>query len=185
MLDPELTLDKAVTIATQVESAVLQAKAIASDGSVSVQAVQPHPRASKKKNKQYTRPNKPSSSTTISSRSCFRCGSDKHLANFSLCHAAKASCKSCHKLGHFAWVCRSSKTSGVGEIKLPKLTVLYLKDPCYAPKSLQCKINISRPAALVTEHELVVDSGSAMSILPQHNYDKYLSDILRRLWLRW
>ncbi len=64
----------------------------------------------------------------------------------------------------------SSKVTGVGEIQLPKLTVLYLKDHCYTPKTLLCKINISAPALRTTEHDLVVDPGSAVSILPQHIY---------------
>ncbi len=38
MLKPDLMLDKAVTIATQVECAVQQAKTIAADDSVSIQA---------------------------------------------------------------------------------------------------------------------------------------------------
>ncbi len=54
LLKPDLMLDKAVTIATQVESAVQQAKTIAADDSVSVQAVQHCPQPFKKKNKQYT-----------------------------------------------------------------------------------------------------------------------------------
>ncbi len=52
LLEPDLTLDKAVTNATQVESAV-QAKTIDADDSVSVQAGQPHLQPSQKKNEQY------------------------------------------------------------------------------------------------------------------------------------
>lgn len=55
LLEPDLTLDKALTIAIQVESAVHQAKAIVSDSSVPVEAVQPRHNY-KKKQKQYTRP---------------------------------------------------------------------------------------------------------------------------------
>ena len=83
-----------------------------------------------------------------------RCGSDKHLAKFPPCPAAKATCKSCHKTGHFAHVCCSSKTSDEGEIQLPKLTMLYLSDPCHAPETLLCKINISTPAFLANEQAL-------------------------------
>lgn len=176
LLEPDLTLDKALTIASQVESAVQQAKAIAANDSVPVQAVQPRSQFTKKKYNQHTRPNKPSSATTTSSHSCYRCGSDKHLANSSHCPAAKATCKSCHKVGHFARVCRSSKTSDVGEIQLPKLTVLYLNNPCHAPDTLKCKINISTPASPTTEHELVVDTGSAVSILPHYIYVQYFND---------
>lgn len=157
LLEPDLSLDKAVTIATQVESAVQQATTITADSRAPVQAVQPRPHVPKKKYKQYTRPNKPSNAVATSSRSCFRCGSDKHLANFPQCPAAKATCKSCHKVGHFARVCRSSKNSEVCEIQLPKLTVLYLRDPFpfHGPETLKCKIS-STPASLANELELDV-----------------------------
>lgn len=41
---------------------------------------------------------------------------------------------------------------------------------------LQCTINISTPASLATEHTLVLDTGSAVSNLPHHNYTQYFSD---------
>lgn len=137
LLEPDLTLDKALTIATQVESARQKAKVIAATDSVPVHAVQPRPQTTNKKYNQHTLPNMPLTDTATSSRSCFRCGSDKHLANSPQCPAAKATCKSCHKVGHFARVRRSAKTSKVGEIQLPKLTVLYLKDPYHAPETLK------------------------------------------------
>lgn len=170
LLEPELTLDKALTIASQVESAVQQAKAIAANDSVPVQAIQPRSQFNKSKYKQHARANKSSAATPARSRSCFRCGSDKHLANSSQCPAAKATCKSCHKVGHFARVCRSSKPSDVSEIQIPEMTVLYLSDPCHAPGTLKCKIHISSSASLTStkEHELVVDTGSAVSVLPHY-----------------
>ncbi|XP_048842528.1 uncharacterized protein LOC125715236 isoform X3 [Brienomyrus brachyistius] len=176
LLESDLTLDKTLTLASQVESAIQQAKTITGNDSVSVQAVQPRSQFTKKKYTQHIHPNKPFNASTTSSRSCFRCGSNTHLANSSQCPAAKATCKSCHKVGHFARVCRSSKTSDVREIQLPKLTVLYLNNTCHAPHTLTCKINISTPASLTKEHEMVVDTGSAVSILPHHIYVQYFND---------
>lgn len=177
LLEPDLTLDKDLSIATQLGSAIQQAKGIAANDSVPVHVVQPSPQTTKKKYKQRTCPNAPSNAIATSSRSCFRCGSDKHLANSPQCPAAKATCKSCHKVGHFAHVCCSAKTSNVGEIQLLKLTVLYLKDPYHAPETLKCKINIDIPAPSSNEHKLVVNMGSGVSILPRHLYKQYLSDI--------
>ncbi|XP_048853518.1 uncharacterized protein LOC125721593 isoform X2 [Brienomyrus brachyistius] len=176
LLESDLTLDKTLTLASQVESAIQQAKTITGNDSVPVQAVQPRSQFTKKKYTQHIHPNKPFNASTTSSRSCFRCGSNTHLANSSQCPAAKATCKSCHKVGHFARVCRSSKTSDVREIQLPKLTVLYLNNTCHAPHTLTCKINISTPASLTKEHEMVVDTGSAVSILPHHIYVQYFND---------
>lgn len=103
------------------ESAAHQAIAIAANNRVPVQAVQCRSQFSKRKYK-HARSNKPSAATTAHSQ---------HLANSSQCPAAKATCKSCHKVGHFARVCRLSKASDVSEIQLPKMTVLYLNNPCH------------------------------------------------------
>ncbi len=62
LLESDITLDKAVKIATQVESAVQQAKTTAADDSVSVQLVQSRSQPSKKKNKPYTCSNEPNKS---------------------------------------------------------------------------------------------------------------------------
>ncbi len=165
MWEPELTPDKAVTAATQVESAGQQAKT--ADDSVCVLAVQPRPQPSENKNKQFTRPNKPSSA--ILHPPAAAPGVD--LTNIWLIFPGALQPRQ-----HVSLIIKLdilSKITGVDETQLPKLTVLSLKDPCYAPKTLLSKINISAPASPITEHELVVDSGSAASILPQHICDKY------------
>jgi len=64
-------LDKAVILATRMESAVHQAETTAADSSIPVQAVQPHTRASKIKHKQNTHLSKPPH-VTKSAQSCLR-----------------------------------------------------------------------------------------------------------------
>lgn len=176
LLETDLTLDKAVTVATQVELAVTQAKMISAPDSAAVQAVRPHQQVSRKTHRSHLCQIKPANATSAS-HNCFRCGSDKHLANFPQCPAAKATCKACHKVGHFARVCRSSKTGDVREVCLPKTTILYLRDSCHVTKKLLCKVNVSTPASIAKEIELVVDTGSAVSILPHSIYNKCFSDI--------
>lgn len=78
-----------------------------------------------------------------SGTACFRCCSDKHLANSSECPAAKVQCKSCCKRGHFAWVRCSMPSSDVHELKLPDFTILYLENSTYSPKRLLCNVSIS------------------------------------------
>ncbi|ROL43082.1 hypothetical protein DPX16_14794 [Anabarilius grahami] len=162
------------------EAAADQAKKMISDRGVSdkglpVQTV--HSRSHKTANKQYHRSSKPHAAATSSPRrSCFRCGSDKHLANSTQCPAANAQCKSCNKRGHFASVCRSVPTSKVHEVQLPDVTILYTGNTDeHAPKRLFCNATIHTPASAAQEIRLTVDTGSAVSILPHHVYKQYFS----------
>ena len=45
------------------------------------------------------------------SRSCYRCGSTHHMANFPKCPARQSICRNCGKTGHYATVCRQRKVS--------------------------------------------------------------------------
>ncbi|KAL1251129.1 hypothetical protein QQF64_018925 [Cirrhinus molitorella] len=176
LLESDLTLDTAVTLATQMEAAADQAKKMvsgrgASERGIPVQAVRS--KSYKNTNKQFHRPAKPQ--VTTPRKSCFRCGSDKHLANSSQCPAANVQCKSCNKRGHFARVCRSVPTSKVHEVQLPDVTILYLDDSDKAPKRLFCNATILTPTSAAKEIRLVVDTGSAVSILPNHIYKQHFS----------
>jgi len=42
---------------------------------------------------------------------CYRCGSEKHLANDESCPAKKVTCSKCNKVGHFAKFCRSPNSA--------------------------------------------------------------------------
>ena len=46
-------------------------------------------------------------SGNLKTKLCFRCGHDGHFARDSSCPARAARCKKCHKMGHFAVVCKS------------------------------------------------------------------------------
>lgn len=186
LLESELTLEKAVTIATQTEAAGEQAKLLSNTRSVPVQVIhaQPPPAAGRFRRKQPLKPpstkrfSKPSSTTALasSSRECYRCGSQKHLANDRSCPAVSAQCNNCQKMGHYSRVCRSGQACSVREIDLPEVQILYMHD------SLTDKIRCTALIATVTTSvpiELIVDSGSSVSILPKIVYDTHFKkDVL-------
>lgn len=122
LLEIDLTLNKAITIATQMEAAAEQAKMISNQTSVpEIQATGvPTVDRYKRKSSKF--------SATSSTRACYRCGSIEHLANDSRCPAVSVKCNNCQKFGHFSRVCRSTQTRSVREIELPELQILYMHD---------------------------------------------------------
>ena len=51
---------------------------------------------------------------TSSNTSCYRCGSQAHLANDRECPAKQQECHTCHKIGHFSTVCRHKQAATTG-----------------------------------------------------------------------
>ncbi|KAK0142948.1 Paired box protein Pax-3 [Merluccius polli] len=117
LLETDLTLLKAITMASQIETAVAEAKAMASATEATVQVV--HGRTNV--NPSALRANK----HTAQRKTCYHCGSNSHLANDPKCAAKNEKRKQCGKFGHFAKVCRSAaSTYDVQEVAVPDLTVL-------------------------------------------------------------
>jgi len=71
---------------------------------------------------------KPSTSTNESGNPeqkttrCYRCSSEKHLANDENCPAKKFTCSKCNKVGHFAKCCRSPNFATDSSISNPATT---------------------------------------------------------------
>ena len=108
LLEPELSLERALTLATQIESAAHQAKAITDTHVAPVQAVQhTSNRRGRGVRTNFTCANAPVNQST--KRTCYRCGSDAHLANAANCPAATATCRQYKKTGNFSKVCRSTQ----------------------------------------------------------------------------
>ena len=177
LLEPNLTLDKAMTIATQIESAAAQAKCMAGDKpSLQVQAVQKKSFRPRHQNKPPTHAPSPTAATGKSSRACFRCGSDSHLANAPSCPAIKATCKSCQKRGHFARVCRSAPTHQVREVEIPDVTVLCIQETACKSDKIKCNVKIQPSDSPPHAMDLIVDSASPVSILPRSVLDEHFGE---------
>ena len=167
--DGVLTLDRAITLSCQVESAMAHAQSLDTNPALPVQAVKSKPfRAQKgREGKKDYKGQKPKGSSC-----CYRCGSGDHLANSPGCPAAKVTCKQCNKKGHYARVCRSSKKETVQEVEseLPELTVLYLQDESVRKDRIMCRVTMRTKESAPYDVDLVVDTGSSASIIPRQLY---------------
>ncbi len=163
LLETDLTLDRAVTIANQIESASDQAKSISNFRQITapIQAVQ-----HVVKRRRGKPSHAPLNSVHVGKRkACFRCGSETHLADAANCPAATATCRKCKKTGHYTKVCRSaqSNTHEVHEIELPEVTVLYTEYPA-RPPSITSTVTISTSADQAFVVNLVADTGSSVLV---------------------
>ncbi|KAF7651808.1 hypothetical protein LDENG_00105190, partial [Lucifuga dentata] len=163
LLEVPLTLTKAMTIARQIETAVAEAKAMctgAVDSTVhTVQSKGPQQHGKFKKGQCKLHP--PTQATQGKTR--YRCGSTQHTANFHGCPAKEVSCNACKKKGHFARVCKGSKR--VTEVVVPELTILNVNT--YDSGSIMCTVKVSVTGTDSQNIELMVDTGSAVSIRPE------------------
>lgn len=162
LLEPDLTLAKASTLALQIESGLRDANvlsnATATVASAPLRVVQKQPKSScrwdKKKPPDYS----------VTCQSCFRCGPLSHLANKPSCPAAKATCNKCSKVRHFSRVCRSAQKE-VREIVINVPTVLYINNT--VQDKILCTVQVTVNGRC-NEVELIVDRGSSVSIIPKN-----------------
>lgn len=122
LLETDLNLSKAITIATQIEAAGEQVKTISDQKLLPVQAIQGKSMAVVGQYKaKYSASIKPSVSSkafktskaskmTSSVCACYCRGSTKHLAKDSRCSAASEKCHNCQKIGHFSRVSFTTNT---------------------------------------------------------------------------
>ncbi len=172
LLEPSLTLDSAVTIACQVEQALSNSHMLSAQSSV--HAVASKPFRHRKKSTSRSDGAKPVADTTRRvNRMCYRCGAKNHLANAADCPAARAKCRTCGKIGHFSKLCRSSKD--VREV-VPDVVVLLTDAVNTSADKLLCSVHVTTSNGLSVETELVVDTGSSVSILPEAVYKRHFSD---------
>ncbi|KAL7861715.1 hypothetical protein SRHO_G00131560 [Serrasalmus rhombeus] len=185
LLETDLTLQKAITIAGQMESAATEAKAMTCPGDVVVKAVHARSYVSTKprRSSQFEVTQKQTASNfhrTAQNKTCYRCGSLSHLANYPKCPAKQVTCKKCTKIGHFARVCRNSGNAcNVQEVTVPDLTVLSVTTPFIVEqrKKLTCNVTLSDDHGQSIQVDLLVDTGSAVSILPEQIYRQYFSTL--------
>lgn len=164
LLEVPLTLTKALAIARQIETALSEAKAMCKGAAESdVHAVQlKGPQQPGRFKKEKGKPHSPCQ--TKQRKTCHRCGSTQHTANFQGCPAKEALCNACKKKGHFAKVCRGSKH--VSEVEaVPEVTILSVNTR--DSSSIKCTVKVSIPGSESQDIELMLDTGSAVSILPE------------------
>ncbi|XP_041950977.1 uncharacterized protein LOC121711429 [Alosa sapidissima] len=168
LLEVPLTLSKALTIARQIETAVTEAKAMCTESTdgpvhaVQVEGSQQHGKFRKGKSQP------PPSFQKVLGKTCYRYGSAQHTANFQGCPAKEALCNACKKKGHFAKVCRGSQQ--VQEIAVPEVTILNVSvgNAC----NIMCTVKVSTQGMESQDIDLMLDTGSAVSILPETVYTK-------------
>lgn len=172
LLEVPLTLPKAMTLARQIETVVAEAKAMSGGADGTVHAVQWNgPRQHGKFNGGNRRPQPPSQTTQ--KKTCYRCGSTQHTANFPGCPAKEALCNACKKKGHFAKVCQGK--THVREVDVPEVTILNVNTR--DSNSIMCTVKVSVTGAESQDIELMLDTGSAVSIIPESVFTGLFADI--------
>lgn len=185
LLENELTLQKAITLASQIETVLAEAQAMTKKGTDAVVgAVQGTTFRSGRRRKpthqqrtdSRSTPKQNESAHAATGKKCYRCGSTSHLANHSTCPAKSVVCKQCNKTGHFARVCRGTPTSGVNEVS--NVVVLNIADGTdIQTNKLWCSVSLQAAGGSSTNANLLIDTGSAVSIIPQCFYKDYFKDI--------
>uniref|UniRef100_A0A3B3T9U7 Gypsy retrotransposon integrase-like protein 1 n=1 Tax=Paramormyrops kingsleyae TaxID=1676925 RepID=A0A3B3T9U7_9TELE len=186
LLETDLTLQKTITIAGQIETAVAEAKAMTSTAEATVQLVNASARSARNwRSKPSVRglaaaTQSPTPQQTLQNkiRNCYRCGSTVHLANHPSCPAKQCKCKQCGKIGHFAKVCRSvANTCNVQAVTVPDVTVLSIGFPMQRKHGLSCNVTLHADGSPPLAVELLVDTGSTVSILPEHIYLQHFANV--------
>lgn len=161
LLEPSLTLDTAIVIPCQVEQALSNSDMLTAQSAV--QAVASKPFHRKKRDAHSNGAKSVADTTRRANRACYHCGATNHLANAADCPSARAKCRTCGKTGHFSKVCRSSKD--VREV-VPDVVVLLTDTVNTSADKLLCNVHVTTTNGASIETELVVDTGSSVSILP-------------------
>ncbi|XP_064464258.1 uncharacterized protein K02A2.6-like [Ornithodoros turicata] len=157
LLEPDLTLNTAITIACQVEQAMRESRIFSATlpDQIEVAAISKQRQVKKVKNAKHT---------------CYRCGSTNHLANNPLCPAKDNLCKKCNKKGHFASVCKSARpTKEAKNIAEAQVLTTGPTEPIY------CEIRVEG-----TPIRLLVDTGSSVSIIPNSLFQANFKHIALR-----
>ncbi|KFD51355.1 hypothetical protein M513_07760 [Trichuris suis] len=160
----ELTLETALTVARQMESAKKDAIIISTpEANVSVQMT-----------KRYRSQNaRRSNDRCVFSQRRYRCGSTSHLANYLKCPAKHAQCThgNCRKMGHFAQVCRS-----VNSQKQSKTVHSLLSARASDVDRLYVHVGISSGSDSCAPR-CMLDTGSPVSILPADIFRRYFPSV--------
>ncbi len=147
-------------VAQHIETTTAAAKAVITSSDTSVQVVQQHNRFQRSNSKVNTSRGPPN---FTSARTCYRCGSEQHAGHFSGSPAKDAVCRNCNKTEHFAKICHGNKR--VSEITVPEVTVLNVEHSARDCGEIMCTVQICASTGQTRDIQLMVDTGSAVSIL--------------------
>lgn len=108
---PDMTLQKALDIATRIESTCSYLEQMSLTDSKSQKTCAIKSKYKRSNDLKDTPDQKNSNTTTGKVLVCYRCGSTNHLANAKSCPAIGKICAKCSKKGHFAVVCKSKRNA--------------------------------------------------------------------------
>ncbi|CAC5377041.1 unnamed protein product [Mytilus coruscus] len=162
LAEPNLTFDKALEIATAMETAEKNAQDIPASGTNATIQKQVN-----KISKSYTRNN----SGNSEQGDCYRCGGN-HLAID--CRFKKAKCHICKKKGHIAKKCRNKSFNG--NLKQDASSERERENEVYSVFHFGNKSNEANKVQInVNECEIAmeIDTGASVSIMSEDTYKEY------------
>ena len=181
LADENIDLDKAIVIAVRLENAIRDAKSmdphrLSDDFDKSVNVVKYNKHYMRKEN---TRGRNPKHDKSQDKKTCYRCGSTQHKANYPQCAALQQKCRKCNKIGHFEKVCFSKGTDVHVVQQLHNESQNYVLN--VKADNTKAQPNIKCPQCMVqiqgTAVNILVDSGSPYTIIPNELYENLFADI--------
>ena len=182
-MEENLTLARAIQVATRIEEAMKGAKAVTASASPTptsddnnVSAVQ------KNKYKKYKPANtssmKGATDSTKPKRYCYRCGSSAHKANYENCPALGKTCNACNRDNHFAKVCTQrlinevcNSDSCCNSDSKSEVQILATESSVKERKRVECNVQVNK-----VNLSMYVDSLADRSILDLVTFQQYFVD---------
>ena len=182
-MEENLTLARAIQVATRIEEAMEGAKAVTASASPTptsddnnVSAVQ------KNKYKKYKPANtssmKGATDSTKPKRYCYRCGSSAHKANYENCPALGKTCNACNRDNHFFKVCTQrlinevcNSDSCCNSDRESEVQILATESSVNERKRVECNVQVNKVIL-----SMYVDSLADRSILDLVTFQQYFVD---------
>ena len=176
-LEPNLTLEMAITSARQREQVKKQQQVIRADETPSnIDTILAKKSQGKLRVKQPTSKQQPQKFNPVTnSQICGRCGKSGHVGK-QHCPAREATCRKCHKRGHFQSVCRTRSVKAVssedpeddffvGAVEEPSPLVVPTISSGTDPWTVDVLLNDCRI-------EFQIDTGADVSVISEEQYQK-------------
>ncbi|XP_022781789.1 uncharacterized protein LOC111322851 [Stylophora pistillata] len=177
LLEPDsLTVERAIQLALQVETALLEARTLQPS---QVQHVSRKPFRAHEESKHLPPLAAKSSSERCgrsSGKRCTNCGSGSHNTHDKACPAGGVQCRSCGKANHFAKWCPSKPAAVKQVAQDPKndakesVTVFSLRRETNETGYKSCQVSIQD-----VELDLLIDLGANVSIIDESTFKKHFS----------